>query len=252
MRPNGSQYRQKVGDFRERLSAFARGNVPQGKRVYIDTTGSRSRVVPTRSDIERLAIYGRRRLHSVARVMALFEILRTSEKLDSRTHPVTVRATGAFWQAFKGTNDMQACHTCPALLLLDGQYPIFMTANQGLRRHIINEFADCMLMPRLVNDVDGALDDGVGWGAFENAAAEVLNDAGCSWSDATTRYVESMRLCFPEMLTILHREYRFPDTETQLRFDAMQAFYEGLFLTPVDAKEIKNFLDAVKNEMGMP
>jgi hypothetical protein len=184
--------------------------------------------------------------------MALLETLRGLEKLEERQKPVTVRATGAYWQAFRGTEDRPACHTCPALLLLDGQHPIYLTTNQGLRRHIINEFSDCMLMPRIVNYVDGALDDGVGWGAFENAAADVINDSRCSWGDATTRYIEGMRLCFPEMIAILHREYHFGDPETQLQFEALQAFYEGLFLTPVDAKEIANFLLDVRTEIGTP
>ena len=250
MRPNGSQYRQKVTDFRKRLSALAGGGAPQGRRVFIDTTGNRSRAVPTRSDVEQLAIYGRRRLHSIARVMALFETVREIEKLTDRSRAVSVVATGAYWQAFRGTDDRPACHTCPALLLLDGQLPIYITTNQGLRRHIVNEFADCMLMPRIVNTVDGALDDGVGWGAFENSASLVLNDRRCSWRDATTTYIESMRVCFPELIAILHRNCHFADSDTQQRFESLQAFYEGLFLTPLDSKEIATLLFEVRNELG--
>lgn len=246
---NTSQYRQQVADFRKRLTEFAVGEVPQGRRVMIDTTGSRTRVVPGTA-VERMSLYGRRRYISIARVMALLEILRDIEDLPARPKPVEVEATGAYWQAFQGTTQAPACHTCPALLMLDGNLPTLMTSNIGLRRHVIVVFADCMIMPALVNKVDRALDDQVGWTAFETAAAEVINGAGVPWRQGLDRYASEMRAIFGDMLTILNGNAHFDDSDLQEQFEAVQAFYEGLFMTQIHPVDMANFVTRVRSEMA--
>lgn len=252
MRPSGTMYRQQVADFRKRLSALADRQQAKPERVMIDTTGNRSRVVPSRTEEERFTIYGRRRYFSIARVLALMELLRDLENLPLKESSVEVKAVGAYWQAFQGTSDMPACHTCPALLLLNGQLPTLMTNNLGLRRHIVVEFADCMLMPQLVNKLDRLLDDVSGWEAFERAAFDLLNDRSRkrTWRDALTAYSEGMRQMFPEMIAIIERDVKFADPEQNRIFDAMKAYYEGLFLTPINVPEMSNFLATVKAEIG--
>jgi hypothetical protein len=250
MTKTGTEYRQQVADFRGRLRDFAQGKVPAGDRPKIDPQGRLTSSVPSRTDAERFSIYGRRRLNSIARVMALFELMRDLESLPTRGKPVEVEAQGAFWQAFPGTTASPACHTCPALLMLDGQYPTLLTSNLGLRRHLIVAFADCMKMPVLVNKVDRQLDDKAGWQAFEQAGRRVLNMAGVSWQHGVDTYREGMRDMFPEMLAIIERDVIFDDHEVQSQFEACQAFYQGLFLTAVNAGEMRGFVAEVRAEMG--
>ena len=250
MRASGSAYRQQVADFRRRLEQFVSEQERQPERILIDTTGNRSRAVPSRSEVERFTIYGRRRYFSVARVMALMQILRDAESLATRGKPIAVKAVGAYWQAFQGTNDSPACHTCPALLMLDSQLPTLKTENNGLRRHLIVEFADCMLMPQFINKIDRLLDDEAGWVAFAEAASGLLNEANRTWSEALTAYTDGMRQMFPEMIAIIERDRHFADPEQNRQLDAMKAFYEGLFLTPLNLSEMRNFIAAVKAEMG--
>jgi len=247
---NASEYRQQVAEFRDRLTDFAHGNVPKGKRIHINPTGSRTRFTPSRSDIERMSTYGERRYYSIARVMALFEILRNYENLAARNSPVRVKATGAYWQAYRFASDRPACHTCPALLMLDGAYPIMMTTNMGLRRHIIATFADCMVMPVSINRIDRFFDDKFGWPAFVAAASDVLND-GSSWYDGVNRYTSEMRILFGDMISILNGDHHFDDAETQQRIDVTQAFYEGLFLTAMNHAEMNNFMNTVHAEMAI-
>jgi hypothetical protein len=252
MRIAGSEYRQRVADFRRRLNDFASGKVPKGDRPKIDPSGRKTRVVPSTDDIQRFTVYGRRRLFSVARIAALFEIMRDSEDLTARAAKVKVNAQGAFWQAFQGTVDNPACHTCPALLMLDGYYPTLLTSNMGLRRHIVLDFADCMRMPVLINKIDRLLDDNAGWAAFEQAGSVILNSPGVSWAVGVGTYKEGMRDMFPEMVAIIGSKAHFADPELQLQFDACQAFYEGLFLTSLNSGEINRYAAEVKAEMGRP
>ncbi|MDJ0656369.1 MAG: hypothetical protein QNJ40_19575 [Xanthomonadales bacterium] len=248
---NGSQYRQRVAEHRDRLNDFAMGNLPQGRRVHINKAGHKTRFTPSRSDHERLTIYGRRRYYSVARVMALFEIVREHENLGGGNSPIRVDAAGAYWQAFGGTTDAPACHTCPALLMLDGNLPTLITHNMGLRRHIIVVFADCMMMPALVNRVDRYFDDSLGWPAFESSASRVLNE-GAGWQDGLGYYTEAMREIFGDMIAIINGNARFSDPETQQSFEACQAFYEGLFLTALNHAEMTNYIRSVRLEMAIP
>src|SRR5690606_1666267 len=160
-------YRQQPGDFRKRIEQILRGrHAPGSRRVHLDTTGTRTWRVPFRTVEEHLKLYGEARHLSVARILAPFQIVRQVEGLGASTHRVRVEATGALWQAYQGTTDFNACHTCPTLVLLDGQLPSQITRNRGLQRHIVLEFSDCMLMPRAVNEVDMLVDEVVGREAF--------------------------------------------------------------------------------------
>jgi hypothetical protein len=59
-----------------------------------------------------------------------------------------------------------------------------------------------------------------------------------------------MRDMFPEMLAIIERDVIFDDHEVQSQFEACQAFYQGLFLTAVNAGEMRGFVAEVRAEMG--
>lgn len=251
MNTSSNAYRQQVSEFRARLNKFV-GQQHRGQdRALIDTTGNRSGAVPSRSEVERFTLYGRRRYFSVARVMALLQILRDREGLATRSRPVEVTPVGAYWQAFRGTTDMPACHTCPALLFLDGNLPTLMTSNNGLRRYLIVEFADCMLMPDFINKIDRLLDDSSAWKAFANAASGLINNPKRSWEDALYAYREGMRQMFPEMIDIIERDLQFADPEKNRQFDAMKGFYEGLYLTAINRQEMNNFISAVTMEIGI-
>lgn len=247
MQASGNEYRQQVQDFQARLNSLVTQTNRGKDRVMIDTTRRKTFVEPSRSESERFTIYGRRRYFSIARVMALMQVLREREQLWKRNHPVRVEAVGAYWQAYTGTTESPACHTCPALLMLDGQLPTLMTSHMGLRRHLIVTFADCMLMPQFINKIDRNLDDVSGWPAFAQAASLVLNDRK-TWQEAVEAYTESMRQMFPEMLAIIHRDTYISDPEQRRTLDAMKAFYQGLFLTGINGinrVEMENFIAAV-------
>ncbi len=73
--------------------------------------------------------------------------------MAQRNPPVEVTTRGAYWQALVCTGDHNARHSCPCLLLLDGQWPTLIASNRGLQRHFFVKFADCMLMPRSINGI---------------------------------------------------------------------------------------------------
>jgi len=52
------------------------------------------------------------------------------------------------------------------------------------------------------------------------------------------------------MIAIIERDVKFADPEQNRIFDAMKAYYEGLFLTPLNVPEMNNFLATVKAEIG--
>lgn len=247
-------YRQEVETFRRRLDAILAGAGPRKGRIRIDTTGYRSRAVPSKTLEQALARYGARRFESVSRVLALFETARRVERLDQRGKRLRAVPSGAVWQAYAGTEDANACHTCPCHLQIDGHWPTSITTNRSLQRHLIIEFADCMLMPRAINEVDIAVDDIFGRAAFATAAQAVLNEPGTGWREATERFRDEARDLLGPMLEILfgHAGGRFrpDDADDRLRLDALGAYYEGLFLTPINERAITAFIVEVRREMG--
>ncbi len=248
-------YRQSAADFRNRLNTMAMRGGAGGNRIYVDSTGSRTRRQPTRSVEERLKVYGERRCHSVARILALFEIARDTERFRK---PVAVESSGAVWQAYKdasgGTNN--ACHTCPTHLQLDGKLPTLITRNQGLRRYMIVEFADCVSLPRSVNNIDSIVDDLAGRQAFVSAASLVLNKRDARWSDGLDAFRENMRGLLGDMAETIMRPpgpaYRASSELNQERLDVLLAYYEGIFLTNTASIRMDNFIRQVRAEMGVP
>lgn len=248
-------YRQSVADFRNRLNSMAMRGGACGDRIYVNASGSRTRRQPTRSAEERLKVYGERRYHSVARILALFEIARDTEQLRK---PVMVESSGAVWQAYKdasgGINN--ACHTCPTHLQLDGKLPTLITRNRGLRRHMIVEFADCVSLPRSVNNIDSIVDDLAGRQAFVGAASLVLNKRDTRWSDGLDAFREDMRGLLGDMAETLMRPpgpaYRASSELNQERLDVLLAYYEGIFLTSTASIRMDNFIRQVRAEMGVP
>ena len=100
------------------------------------------------------------------------------------------------------------------------------------------------------NKVDRYFDDSLGWPAFEQAASTVLN-GGANWRDGVSVYTEQMRLIFGDMISILNRDYYIADPELREQFEACKAFYEGLFLTPINQAEMNNYLSSVRAEMNI-
>lgn len=267
MPANAAQYRQQADRYRDRLTKLAIGTLDHQKRPMVVTT-ARSKPLYPESDLQtRMTVYGRRRQSSVARVMALLSVIRdveilpadTSQAVISNTNilqpatTVVVNAIGAKWQAMTGTADMPACHTCPALLELNGALPTYMTNNIGLRRQIIVTFADCMMMPKLVNDADGSVDSSAGKQAFANAGSYVINNPGVNWQQGLLHYIRSMRDILGPAADVLfmsdNRHWQADTEALQIKFEAVVAFYEGLFLTPNPANEVNNFMIQVQQEM---
>lgn len=249
-----TQQRQSVAENRQRLDDILAGRGPKKGRTLIDTTGDRSRTVPFKSDEQRFAQYGARRIESVARVMALLQIARESEHLDRRVKTVTVSSAGAVWQAFKGTRTDNACHTCPTHLQIDGLLPTLVTRNRGLQRHIIVELADCILMPRSINEVDIVVDEAFGREAFVEAASRVLNERGMPWQQALDRFREEARELMGPIYEVLFdpRGGRFvpDDLADRRRLDAVGGYYEGIFVTRLNEGEVSRLAQQVQQEMG--
>lgn len=233
-----SRYRQSVADFRQRLDTLGIETDQRGRRVLIDSTGNRTRFTPGSDPYGRMVVYGRRRYLSVCRVYALLQAMRELEGVSANA---AVTHTGAYWQSVRGTADQPACHTCPALLLIDNQLPTLQTTNMGLRRHLIAVFADCMLMPKWINDIDGEIDSIQGRDAFARIAGFVLQHDNVSWSEAARVFREMMRDVLNEARDLGHVEDQ--------RISAIQGFYEGIFLTSATS-EIGNFLTEVNAEVN--
>jgi hypothetical protein len=251
------ELRQQVSEFRARLDAMLaqQHDIGAARRFHIDTTGNRSRDAGFRSDEARLVHYAQRRYSSIARICALLAIVRDAGNLAQRVPPVEVTTRGAYWQAFVGTEDHNACHSCPCLLLLDGQWPTLITDNPGLRRHIVVEFADCMLMPRSINGIDKIVDERLGAGAFALAAAHVLHTAGAGWAQGLAVFDAAMADVYANVHDILF----LPPTQKQPRrsdeeqaIEVLCAYYEGLHASREQPNAIENFRREVLLEMGRP
>lgn len=248
-------YRQQVPDFIEKIDKLLATLIQPGTgRKYLDPQGHRSRSVATESNLQRMNIYGYERYESVARVLGLFEVMRELEGFHSKVRSVIPTSSGAVWQAFKGTKDSNACHTCPTHLQLDGQLPTLKTSNIGLKRHIIIEFANCILMPRSINEIDTVFDEQAAKSSFIEAATVILNEKGASWREGTSIFREGVRdflgpahdlLFDPSSKAIAARS-----PEDQERVDMFFAYYEGIFLTPLNTASVENMLVQVKTEIG--
>jgi hypothetical protein len=219
----------------------------------IDGAGYKTHRVPSTTPDELLVMYGQARHLSVARIAALFETIRAVEGSDRPNKRLSVTPAGALWQAYKGNDTDNACHTAPALLLPGGKLPTLITRNRGLQRHLIIEFADCMLIPKSVNSIDKVVDDRAGRDAFAMMGEMMLNERGATWRDGRDLFAEEMRGMFGFIADAMGKmhPYEPSDPSSRERLEAVFAYYQGLYLhTPTDI-EIGNFQTAVTAEAAL-
>jgi hypothetical protein len=254
---NPNDYRQRVPDLRKRLDTIVRDDPkrpPAKGRKHIDTTGNRSRAGAWRNDEARLMAYALRRYLSVARVCAVLQLVRDA---PGRMLPnPTVDSSGAWWQAFGGNDHDNACHTCPCLLTFDGLLPTQLTTNPGLRRHLVNEFADCMLMPKSINAMDKLVDERLGADAFVAAADRVLNRAKATWEDGLDTFDGQMADIYENARQVLftrHDPHALPrPPEQEAALETLCTYYEGMAAGRANRKPVQNFLREVRLEACLP
>jgi hypothetical protein len=184
---------------------------------------------------------------------ALLAIVRDTEQLAQRLPPVEVTASGAHWQAFTGTDDNNACHTCPCLLLFNGQHPTHISKNRVLQRHLVVEFADCMLMPRGINGIDKVVDEKIGSEAFVEAAAHMLHHADAGWRDGLQVFDRGMSDIYVNAHAYLYGAPSQPqprrDAEEQVLM-VVCAYYEGLEAARTNAVAVDNYRRELLRELG--
>lgn len=251
--------RQQVNDFLKRLDALARNTRhEQGKRVLIDTTGSRSVATASKSLEHRLHLYGQRRLATVARLLLLTQKAAAG---NPALKTMEVSATGAFWQAFTGTDTMPACHTSPCLLLFDGHLPTVPVQSPALKRQLILNFGDCMLMPRAVNKIDSVVDDHVGRYALADSATMVLQ--GAPPLEAAHAYARTLRELYAGLLDLSPAELQQVQTsmtrpdrkdmlaegDLQIAYDALST-YDEVLMFGVSKPELQQFEYQVDAELA--
>ena len=251
----GADFRQRIPELRARLDAMlattATHALPKG-RAQIDTTGNRSQSQGFKTQEARLMSYAERRYTSVARVCVLLALVRDT---PGRALPnAKVDHAGAYWQAFKGNADFNACHSCPALLTFDGQLPTVLTTNRGLQRLLVVEFADCMLMPKSINGIDKLVDEQFARDAFVAAAGHILQTPGSGWEDGLAVFDAQMADIYENCRTILfgtpiQRSPRPPEQEALL--DTLCAYYEGMEASRRNRQAIENFRREAVREIGV-
>lgn len=207
----------------------------------------------------RLMLYGRRRLGTVAREMVLLHEMRRFGALDGRAR---IDCAGAFWQAFRGTNEQPACHTSPGLVLLDGLLPTVPVGSVVVKRHLVVVFGDCMLMPVAVNKLDSWLDETMGWAALVQAVEGVAQ--GAEPVEAVQLYIDRMREVYASLrdLTPLElararpasmsgpaRTELYVESQFQMACDAIDAHDEVLMHGPPVGK-IRNYRAEIAQEMN--
>ena len=235
-----------------KLNLLAQQRTAPAKRIILDTRGIHSTSVASRSDLERFSLYAQRRHESVARTLALFELLRDREQLYAQ-RTLTVDHSGAVWQAFRGTHGAPACHTCPSHLNINSHLPTMATTSLPLRRHLIHEFADCMLMPVSVNAIDSIIDAEVGRELFADTAQMVLRERGATWQQGVDLFREGMRDHLPgaaeAFMSATPSGFVATDSTEQQQLDMAQAYYEGLFLHSSSSFGVTNFKAQVDREV---
>jgi hypothetical protein len=191
--------RQKVQDFRNTLNALAKRKtrIKGESRIYIDSTKYGLRSAAVQNSEDRLYAYGQRRLETVGQIMILTGCIAKEGGVKASTR---VEPCGALWQAFQGTGDVDACHTAPSLVKFDGKLPTVPTRNLALKRHLILAFADCVLMPSVINRrVDRSLDLMIGEAALVDCVGAVLK--GATPLEATEGFREIMRENYRSLLS---------------------------------------------------
>jgi hypothetical protein len=250
------QYRQQVPVFRAEIDRLlAMPESARSDRLVVDTMGYVSRTIATKSVEQRMSLYGYERFESVARILGLFEIMRDLEGLSARSRPIVPKPSGAVWQAFRGTRESNACHTCPTHLQLNGHLPTMQTHNMGLKRHLVIEFANCILMPRSINEIDKIFDEQAGKSAFVEAAQVLLNERGAKWQEGIILFREGVRHFLEPVHDILFappgRHFAAQNQEHQEMVDMLAAYYEGIFLTPLNTSSVEVMLSQAAAEVGL-
>lgn len=248
MQPNRWS-RQEVTDFSRRLIPFAQMDRAPDRRLYIDTTGSRTKSVSSWNDADRFVLYGARRQETVARLFAHFEIARQVAPARKDGHRFDVEPAGAVWQACSGTKDRPACHTAPTHLRIDGGLPTLVTNSIALRQHIIADFADCMLMPVHVNRIDSVIDVATGKQAFAKVSQKLLDESGMTWDQGLSYFREKMRESLYLPSEHGRTEYKANTDTQQIQLEMVEAYYEGLFLHSANSFQIDNLKNRVCQEI---
>lgn len=118
---------------------------------------------------------------------------------------------------------------------------------------MIVEFADCMLMPKSVNDVDSVIDSDIGRELFAATANVLLNERGATWREGVDFFRDHLRAPLSgamEMYTRPGASSFKADDATQHRLDMVEAYYEGLFLHSSNAFSVDAFMEQVRRELG--
>ena len=250
-----ADYRQRIPELRARLDAMIAKTpthaIPKG-RAQIDTTGNRSQTQGFKTQEARLMAYAERRYTSVARVCVLLALIRDTPGLSLPNARVT--HAGAYWQAFTGNTDFNACHSCPALLAFDGQLPTVLTTNRGLQRMLVVEFADCMLMPKAINGIDKLVDEQFARDAFVEAARHILRTPNAGWEAGLAVFDAHMADIYENARQILfgtpiQRSARPPEQEALI--DTLCAYFEGMEASRHNRQAIENFRRDAMREIGV-
>jgi hypothetical protein len=124
----------------------------------------------------------------------------------------------------------------------------------ALRRHLIVEFADCMLMPATVNDVDSIIDAEIGRELFAGTADVLLNERGATWHEGVEFYRDGLRAPLSGAMEMYTRpgasHFQAGNTERQHMLEMVEAYYEGLFLHSSNKFRIASFMEQVRREMA--
>ncbi len=208
MTPLPPKSRQTLQAFERRIDVMLNRHYAGG-RALIDNQKYILRAAAARGSEERLYQYGLRRAETVGRILLL---TRQMLVLDAIGPGTRIDTRGALWQGFRGTEGFEACHTSPALLTFDGQLPTTPVRNVGLRRRLVLEFADCMLMSSEVNHwIDCTFDHNVGAHALAAAAVQVAH--GKAPDEAGRLFCETMRTQFGVLLDLSPRELAMVSTQ---------------------------------------
>ena len=143
-------------DLMARLKKAGIFSTPGDRRQYLYHA---KQAVPTHAGgHQQFRAYLRSRQQTVGQILILAGLIAVdpAEKISK------VEETGAFWQLFKGSKEMPACHTSPCLILLNGLLPHVLAKHPVLQQEIILNFGCVMLMPDFINRVDAFIDDKIG------------------------------------------------------------------------------------------
>jgi hypothetical protein len=134
-------------------------------RIILDRGGNHHKTVPARDFVSAVTNHADQRKESVAESLLIVKRLADLGAVDSSfAVDGAIKGKGAIFQAFRGTGDVQGCHTMPCQLVMKGQYPHQLLGSDGqplsktYMGRVINLFARCTWSPKIINPIDTALD----------------------------------------------------------------------------------------------